>query len=33
MNEEQILSLENLPLGPAEMLQLGIATEKVKIFS
>lgn len=33
MTEELILSLQDLPLGPAEMLKLGIATEKVKIFN
>lgn len=32
MSEKLIISLENLPLGPAEMIQLGIATEKVMVF-
>jgi ATP-dependent protease ClpP protease subunit len=30
MTEEQIISLANVPLGPHEMLKLGIATEKIK---
>jgi ATP-dependent protease ClpP protease subunit len=32
MTEKEIIELENLPLGAAEMIKYGIATEKVRVF-